>query len=185
MARRMKQVRGAARSVVDAPENETLEASPPSEKGGKRIGRPATRPETIARQKAEEQAKATGVSTEPKLSPQEMKPITIVILRLVSRGIKGDAPTLQEVDLVNEPATAVANKYGLTSRWGSELALLGAVVVVSVQMRQRQQDKDEAKRGDDAKRDRGNSGTQGKRENAGIPLAVVEAVESARGGSTQ
>jgi len=180
----MKHVKGAARSVVDSPENETLEAPPLPEKGGKRIGRPATRPETIARQKAEEQAKATGVSTEPKLTPQEMKPITIVVLRLVSRGIKGDAPTLQEVDLVNEPATAVANKYGLTSRWGSELALLGAVVVVSVQMRQRQQDKD-AKAGEDAKRDRGNTRAQGERQNAGVPLAVVEAVESARGGPSQ
>ena len=187
MPRKMKRVHAPAVSITDAPKGEPL--AMPEAGTRSRRGRPATRPETIARQQAEAAQGGPAPSVaKPSLqpmAPEEMRPVTILVLRMVARGIQGDAPTLDEVDLVNGPATAVANKYGMTSRWGPELALLGALVVVGSQMRQRAADNraktgKQPKGGADAQRSRGDSGPQGVGQEPGIPLALVETLKDGR-----
>lgn len=191
----MKRVHAPATSIVDAPRAEPLQA-PPEAPPRARIGRPATNPRTIARQQAEDAARAAGqplagpVSSASMMKPEEMMPLTLGVLRLVALGIKGDAPTIPEVELVNGPATLVANKYAMTTKYGPEFALLGAVIVVGAQMKQRAKEKaaagkPAAKGGDNrrvAEQNRGDSRPQGLRQEPGVPLAVVEAIEGARRG---
>lgn len=66
-----------------------------------------------------------------------MLPITTLALVTLSKGIKGDKPTQDEIAMVNSPMTAVANKYQIVSRWAPELALLGALMIVAANMRAR------------------------------------------------
>lgn len=109
-----------------------LQVPPPAARRGP--GRPSN---------AERAARATATQPEPpkvpepKLTPQDMLPVTALVLKLVAIGVKGDAPTPEEIALVNDPMTAVANKYQIVSRWAPELALLGALMIVAAGMRER------------------------------------------------
>jgi len=70
-------------------------------------------------------------------SPEEMRPLTILILGLICKVAKGDEPTEREIDLVNPPATAVANKYNVSNRWTAEIALFGSIFLVVSSSRRR------------------------------------------------
>src|SRR5512145_2002406 len=129
MARKVTEPMAAVVSSADSTAQPTLEAPPPAPpKRGP--GRP---PKT--------QATITPISPPPAvvdpLTPQDMLPMTTLLLKTLARGIKGDAPTADEIELVNSPATKVANKYNILSRWAPELALLGALMIAMHGMRER------------------------------------------------
>lgn len=135
MPRKLRKTLEPATSVTDAPSNEPL-IPPETPPGPKRRGRPPTRPETIAKRQAEEQV------TAPKMDPAEMKPVTTLVLGMIAKGIKGDPPTQDEIDLVNPSAAAVANKYGINLDRFPEIALLGALLIVGQQMRERRAERE-------------------------------------------
>lgn len=87
--------------------------------------------------KAEAEQKQAEIRAASAIKPEDMRPNTFVILSALCKVAKGDPPLEEEVDLVNPPATAVANKYMLTNKWGAELALIGSVAIVVSQARQR------------------------------------------------
>ena len=87
--------------------------------------------------KLEKEAREAEARAAVAMRPEEFRPTTMVILMAVCKAVKGDPCTPDEVDMVNGPATAVANKYAMSTRWAAELTLLGALVIVASASRTR------------------------------------------------
>lgn len=92
--------------------------------------------------KAEKEAQERAAQAAVAMKPEEFRPTTMVILMAVCKAVKGDPCTDNEVDMVNGPATAVANKYAMSTRWAAELTLLGALVIVASASRQRRAERE-------------------------------------------
>ena len=122
---------------------------------------------------AEKAAREAAVKAEAALSPAQVRPITLILLQGLAVAVKGDAATDAEIDLVNESATLVANKYNLAL--APELALAVSLAMVAMSMRQRRRTKEVR---ENAERGSNDPGTQGRRENpvgagvSGEPEAV-------------
>lgn len=164
MARKVREPLDPALSIHDMPKQEPIQA--PTQDAPRKRGRPS---------KVEVEARKEAVKLEAQMKPEEMLPITVVILRFISKGIKGDAPSKEEIELVNGPACAVANKYSFSTKWAPELALMGALLIVGSQMRMRAQEKVERE-----KRNRRDSGAEGIGKNAPSSVASPEAVQEHR-----
>lgn len=92
--------------------------------------------------KVEKEAQERAAMAAIAMKPEEFRPTTMVILMAVCKAVKGDPCTDQEIDMVNGPATAVANKYAMSTRWAAELTLLGALVIVAGASRQRRAERE-------------------------------------------
>lgn len=138
---RKTQPLGPVDSKTDNEPQPQLQPPPPA--GEKR--RPG-RPSNAERQAREQRATITEhpSSAGIAIKPAEMLGVTAVVLGIIARGIRGDKPTDAEIAMVNDPLTAVANKYQIVSRWAPELALLGSLIVVASSMRGRARDRIEA-----------------------------------------
>lgn len=125
MAKRAAKVLPRAESKADPPIARDLD---PGE-----MPEPPPRPKRGRPSKAEVEARKASYA----MAPSEMRPVTQAALGALALAIKGDAATAEEIELVNGPLTAVCNKYDVMSRWLPELSLLGALLVVSGNMRAR------------------------------------------------
>lgn len=96
--------------------------------GKRRPGRP-TKEEAAAKEIERRELEA--------LRPEQARPLVGVVLHALCRAAKGDPPLERDIDLVTPPATAVANKYALSSRWAPELALVGCCFLVVQASRER------------------------------------------------
>lgn len=126
-------VKPAPTLVLDAPSVPPV----PEEKGqrgGARAG--AGRPSAAA--KAEQQAAERAAAM---IRPEEMRPLTATLLLICCKLAKGDLPLEKEIDMVNPPATAVANKWSMTNKYAPELALVACVGMVVKASRERMADK--------------------------------------------
>ena len=119
---------------------------PPIElrEGKPKVGRPSN--EERAKRQAETDAKQAEARAAAEIKPDEIRPLTAVVLVLICKGVKGDTPTAQEIELVNGPACAVANKYAMTNRWAPELALLGSIMIVAQMSRNRRAQREHSER---------------------------------------
>jgi len=134
--------------------------APPAKRRGP--GRPS-KAEVEARKEAERAAAA--------MTPEQFRPVTVVVLQVLATVVKGDNATDNEVDSVNAAAVAVANKYAVGA--SPEFVLAVSLAIVGLQMRRRGNEQRKAAGvGDDAKRRSNNSGAQGVGQDAisaGIP----------------
>lgn len=118
------------REAQEPPPPLVLEGAPaqPADAPRRGPGRPS---------KAEKEAREREAMAAVAMKPEEFRPTTAVILMAVCKAVKGDPCTDNEIDMVNAPATAVANKYAMSTRWAAELTLLGALTIVASASRQR------------------------------------------------
>lgn len=75
------------------------------------------------------------------LKPDEIRPLTAMVLIALCKALKGDLPNEREIEMVNGPACAVANKYSMSNKWAVELALVGSVALVVKNSRDRMREK--------------------------------------------
>jgi hypothetical protein len=137
MARKVKKILPPTSDAMPPKPTPAIELPPGTEPSGqstepRRPGRPSNE-EKRAREEAARAAAA--------IKPEEMRPLTVLVLAMVCKLAKGDQPTQEEIDMVNAPATSVCNKYNLTNRWAPELSLFGALLVVVQMSRQRMAEK--------------------------------------------
>lgn len=75
------------------------------------------------------------------LTPEMARPMVGTVLHALCLAAKGDPPLDRDVDLVTPPATMVANKYAVSSKWAPEIALIGSVALVVQGSRSRRADR--------------------------------------------
>ena len=146
MGRKVREPLKPAVSVADAPRGGTL--VPPDEAPRKK-GRPSKA--DLAEREAQAAAQAQALKERAAIPKEEMRPVMMIALGLFAKGIKGEPPTEQEVELCTGPAHAVAVKYGFNLDRFPEIALLGALVIVGQNMRERrkaEEKREERNRGD-------------------------------------
>jgi hypothetical protein len=107
----------------------------PGDPAARRPGKPG--PKSKAEIEAEERARREASM----LKPDEMRPLTALVLSSLCQFAKGEPPEEQDIDLVNPPATMVANKYAVSNKYAPELALLGACYIVVSRSRERKRSK--------------------------------------------
>lgn len=124
-------------------------------------GRPS-KAEVAAREAAAKQATA--------IDPKTTQHAVGLALTMICSMAKGDAPTKDEVEAINDQAVAVANKYDLGGKALPELLLAASVfgVVISSRQRRMERMKSEVSSGVTEAREPSHSRPQGERENQSL-----------------
>lgn len=104
---------------------------PPADAAPRKRGRPSNA------SKAERAAQVAQVAAADKLDPKDTVILAAMVLRGVGLALKADAPTDEEIAMVNGPLCLVANKYSLGGRFVPELMLAGSMMMVVASMKQR------------------------------------------------
>lgn len=125
------------REALETPPPLVLDGAGPSPGDAAAPRRGPGRPSKLEKEQQERAAMAAIA-----MKPEEFRPTTAVILMAVCKAVKGDPCTPDEIDMVNAPATAVANKYAMSTRWAAELTLLGSLAIVASASRQRRAERE-------------------------------------------
>jgi len=104
--------------------------TPPPGTAPKKRGRPSNA-ERAARPRAEQAPPA------PALDPKDTIILAAMVLRGIGMAARADAPTDEEIALVNGPLCMVANKYNFGGKFVPELMLAGTLLMAVSAMKQR------------------------------------------------